>query len=175
MALIDEGAKKRTERPRDIPKVSPDLEVLLTPEDMEVVRERARKAAQASKKKEAEDQYYKQALEEELRALEPEKELRDIVLDLPPFAHAVMLDGKQYFHGHKYEVTRQVYDLLGEIVARGWAHDAEVGHPNAKFYERPSHLGIGNYASVHPPMRNEQLSPQNADVMVNSHRRQMRG
>lgn len=165
MAMIDEGSKKRKERPRDVPKLPPELEALLSVEDVERVRSRARKAATEEKRKLAEEKLYEQALEEERRVLEPEKEMRELVIDLAPFAKMILLDGRQYFHGMLYRVPRQVYDQLREIVARSWAHDEEVGSPNRKYYEKPP-ISTANFVSVHPPARNEQISPHNADTAL---------
>lgn len=159
MALLDEGAKKRPERPRFIPTIAPELEELLSADDLERLRDQARKKAAAEKKLQAEEQYLAKALEEERRALEPDQELMTIVIDLAPFADKIMIDGKQYFHGHKYEVPRGLFAVLSEIIARTWAHDEEVGSPNRKFYQKPNHIGTGNYGSK-PASQDTLVSPR---------------
>ena len=173
MALLDDGAsKKRQERPRDVPKVSPDLQELLSADDIERIRDQARITVAAEKKKQAEDQYLAKALEEERRELEPEQELVPIVIDVAPFTDRIMIDSKQYFQGHVYQVSRRLYAVLTEIMARSWAHDEEVGSPNRKFYEKPSHVGTGNYASVHPAMKDTLISPRQPEGVSRQRRAQ---
>ena len=172
MALLDDGARKRQERPRDVPKVSPDLQELLSADDIERIRDQARLQVSAEKKREAEAQFLAKALEEERRALEPEQEMVDIVVDVAPFTDRIMIDGKQYFQGRYYRVPRRVYAVMVEIMARSWAHDEEVGSPNRKFYEKPSHVGTGNYASVHPAMKNTLISPRQPEGVSRQRRAQ---
>ncbi len=160
MALLDDGAKKRPERPRRVPTVAPELQQLLTSEDEERLRGQARQKVAAEKKAEAEAQFYAKALEEERRALEPAQELVDIVVDVAPFADKIMIDGVQYFQGHHYRVSKNLCAVMMEIMARSWAHDEEVGSPNRKFYQKPSHVGTGNFAGVHPAMRDTIVSPR---------------
>jgi hypothetical protein len=169
MAMIDDGNRRRAApkpRPRDVPQTPSPLLDLLSDADREAVRARARTAAEAEKKTEAEKAYYEQALEEERRALEPQKEMRDIVIDLAPFAKSILIDGRQYHHGMLYRVPREVFDQIQEIVARGWAHDEEVGEPNRKYYQKPMYVGTGNYARQHPTSNNTRISPGTADATI---------
>ena len=169
MAMIDKGAQRK-ERPREVPKTPPGLLDRLTEEDREAIRARARTAAEAEKKAEAEKAFYQQAIEEERRALEPEQDMRDIVIDLAPFAKSILIDGKQYHHGMPYRVPRQVFDQLQEIIARGWAHDEEVGEPNRKHYQKPLNVGTANYSHRHPQSNGLSISPGTADSALAAHR-----
>lgn len=160
--MIDDGAKRRTkpERPRNVPKVAPELEGLLSAEDLEAIRAKAHTAARDEQKQKAKDQVYQRELEMARREFEPEQELRPIMIDLAPFAKNIMLDGVQYHHGQVYNVTGPQYAVLMETMARGWAHDEEVGSPNRKSYQKPAHVGTGNYAGVRPAAKDTVLSPR---------------
>ena len=172
MAMIDKGAEKK-ERPRDVPRTAPALLDRLSEDEREAIRVRARAAAEAEKRAEAEKAYYQQALEEERRLLEPEQELRDIVIDLAPFSKCILIDGKQYHHGLLYEVRRQVFDQLQEIMARGWAHDEEVGEPNKKQYQKPLNVGTANYGSRRPQASDLQISLNTVDSALAAQKARM--
>lgn len=158
------GPPTKAERPRDVPYVEPELLALLAPDEIEAIRERAKKQALLEHKQIAEKEVLEQFLEQERRKLEPEQELVYILLDLPPFAKEIRLDGRVYHHGRVYEVPRGVYETMNEIMARGWAHDREVGQPNQDLYVPPP-IGTGNYAGIKTRAPLRSLDPSNAEAM----------
>lgn len=163
------GLPTKAERPRDVPFVDPELLALLAADEIEAIHERARKQAQLEMKQTAEKDLYEHFLEKERRKLEPEQELVKILLDLPPFAKNIRIDGRVYHHGAVYEVPRGTHDLMLEIMARGWAHDREVGQPNQDLYVPPP-IGVGNYAGVKTRAFMHRMSPDNVDAIVGNAR-----
>ena len=163
------GPPTRETRPRDVPAVDPELMALLGPDELQAIRDRARKQAQLEQKQIAEKQYFERALEEERRKNEPEQEMVGVTIDVAPFAKEIRLDGRVYHHGQRYDVPRAVYDTIQEITARGWAHDAEVGHPNDKYYTPPP-MGTGNYAGVRGRPVQAVISPNNVEQVLGTAR-----
>lgn len=154
----------KAERPRDVPYVDPEMLALLSSDEIVEIRERARKQAQLEMKQLAEKEVLEQFLEQERRKLEPEQELVFVLLDLPPFAKEIRLDGRIYHHGRVYEVPRGVYEMMNEIMARGWAHDREVGQPNQDQYVPPP-IGTGNYAGIKTRAQMRNLNPNDSEAM----------
>src|SRR5262249_13481317 len=133
-------------------------------DEKEEIRIRARAAAAKENKKKAEDAYYKQVLEEERRAFEPDMELVQVVIDLPGFANWILLDNRVYHQGMVYDVPQVVFSTIVEQMSRAWAHEDEIGNPNRKFYVKPQYLGTANYASNPGRSRNIAISPGNENV-----------
>jgi hypothetical protein len=101
------------------------------------LRAKARSAVAAEQKEATEEALYAQFLEEERRALDPKHEIKYLVLDMAGHSDRIMLDGVVYFHGIRYGVAKPVYEMLREIVQRGWAHEDEIGGANRAQYQKP--------------------------------------
>ena len=168
MAMLDEGSKRR--RQMGVVETPSEFLALLSPEEQAAIRKRAFDAFRSERKKEAEKLFYDQALAEERRSLDPVYEERDIIIDLAPFAKYIWLDGKIYHHGLPYRVIRPAFDMLMEIMARGWAHDEQVGHPNRKTYTKPVYIGTGNYVQHDGGGGGSRVTPYNADAVVAAQR-----
>lgn len=122
---------------RLIPKVNTVNADLLSDEQKQKLRERARKHVTAKRVETAEDEYFRAAVHEEELVDKPMEQLEYIQLDLAGHSNKIMLDGVQFFHGQIYEVTKSVADTMREIVARGWNHEREIGGANRDHYRAP--------------------------------------
>lgn len=64
-----------------------------------------------------------------------------VFVDLPKVSEAIRLDGISYYHGHTYNVTPQVRDVINEAMFRGRAHEDEInGRTNSNEYRKPTNL-----------------------------------
>ena len=105
---------------------------LLTPEDMQRITEEARAKIEAEAKFEAEEAFLaqeKERLRRETNPL-PEEQTRPFTIDLPVSADRIVLDGRAYMHGHTYDVTKAVADVLNEQVQNLVRHEREVTSGN---------------------------------------------
>jgi hypothetical protein len=120
----------------------------LSAEQWARIREEAREAVEAeirTKNEAGQTELIKQLLDEETlrlrRAAGLTSHLDDVVeitINCPPFANVLMVDFKSYHHGHTYHVPRKLYDVLREMMARGWDSEDRAGNPNRKFYRDPA-------------------------------------
>jgi hypothetical protein len=53
-------------------------------------------------------------------------ELEEIYIDLASHSNSIVLDGITYFHGVRYQVTKERASSLRDIMYRGHAHQAEL-------------------------------------------------
>ena len=53
-------------------------------------------------------------------------EIVSVLIDLPPFARNVSINGFEYTNGGSYKVPRHVYDTLREQMQRAWAHEDQI-------------------------------------------------
>lgn len=113
------------------------------------LRAKARVAVAAEQREKTEDALYAQFLEEERRVLDPQHEIKYIVLDLAGHSDRVMLDGTVYFHGVHYGVPLPVYEVLREVVQRGWDHEDEVGGANRNHYQKPRDTHVSRGGVTH--------------------------
>ena len=72
------------------------------------------------------------------------KEIRGITIDLALFADRVILDGKQYYPGRRYEVPKDVYDVLCEVEQSTFRHEQEIrsGSGSDAFYRRERNITL---------------------------------
>jgi hypothetical protein len=78
-----------------------------------------------------------------------------LYLDLALHSPYIMLDGTQYLNNTLYEVTPNIFRVLSEQMARGWAHEEETEVREARSRRRghrmPAHVGIGNFVDHRVP------------------------
>lgn len=89
------------------------------------------------------DAFLATEIEKARRSHMPSQEMKYISLDLAGHSDRIMLDGTVYFHGQTYEVPKSTYDVLREVVSRGWQHEDEIGGANSDVYRRPRATSIG--------------------------------
>lgn len=131
------------------PQRDPDI-YSLSEEEKAVIRENARQKVAAEVKNRLTDQLLADYVEEERQRLLPEEEMLEIYLDLAPHSPYIMLDGKQFAHGHGYTVKRSVFSVLVEQMNRGWAHDDQTQVTDAKGRRRfrpPMGIGFENFSA----------------------------
>jgi hypothetical protein len=168
MSIYDDGRVKRNTTPvvRVPDQLRPDLAELLSPEDVERIREKARKTVEAERKQQAEMEFEKVALQEVRREHDPRHEMKEIHIDLAGHSDKLVIDmgqgaGGVFYHGFKYIVPKPQHDQLMEMMMRGWAHEEACGSPNSRMYRKPSHFGTTNY---HDPVDNGLIRPKNVRI-----------
>lgn len=138
----------------------PRLHPVLSNEEVEAARAKARKEVEADRKAAATKAYI---AEEKLRLQREEglvtgdgvkDEIVHITLDLAEHSGKITLSGTEYHHGFGYDVPRHVADTLREIQARGHNHQNEIeGKMIADRFRRPHNTSLS-------PIRGVASSPQ---------------
>lgn len=117
----------------------------LTEADLATIRERAKKiVAEQLRAKQLEDALDKAIAEEKyaagvpLSGPAPVSAYETVFISLPEFSHALILDGKRYFHGTSPKVSPQVAEFLRYQMQTAWAHEEErLGNSKYAAYRRP--------------------------------------
>lgn len=75
----------------------------------------------------------------EMPVKEAPPELVDVRVDLPAHAGALIVDGRQYFHGFSYKVTPAQAVSFYDMMDKAWRHEKEVSGSRKPFdaYRRP--------------------------------------
>lgn len=120
----------------------------IPPERLEEIRAQARKAYEDEQRKKLELKFLRDESVRVRREHDPVYEERDILLDLPPHADRITLDGQEFHHGMTYTVTKPVYDVFMDIIARGWAHEREIGHANRDMYRPPMQMSLSGRSGL---------------------------
>ncbi len=118
---------------------------LLSQEDQDAIVAKARETLDKETRDEAEKRFLEKALQEERRArnINPRNEpLVDIHIDLPGFAHALVVNNTHYLHGQTYRVTTSQAADMQSMMARAWEHEEDVGGANRNEYRKPKHSVI---------------------------------
>jgi hypothetical protein len=117
---------------------------LLSDEDKEAARERAREHVAKARKEKALDAYFDAAVREEEREYEPADELVDFTVDLPDYTYMIAIDNVRYYHGCTYEIPKRKSDSMADIQARAWEHDREIQgrRRQGDMTRQPQHLSI---------------------------------
>lgn len=110
---------------------------LLSEEVKQQLRIKARERVNQERQEAAMDAFLAKEVALARHAHMPQEELKYISLDMAGHADRIMLDGVIYFHGQTYEVPKRIYDVLREVVGRGWDHEDEIGGANRDLYRRP--------------------------------------
>lgn len=116
---------------------------LLSDEEKAQLRAQARKRVEQERKDATMDAFLQAEIEAARRASMPEEEMKYIQLDMAGHSDRIMLDGVIYFHGQTYEVPKHTYDVLAEVVGRGWEHEDQIGGANRDQYRKPRETRLG--------------------------------
>ena len=134
----------------------------LTAMEIDAIREKARLTVENEIKDRKERALYDQFLDEMRTQNDPEQQLVPCFVELAAHCSYIMLDGTQFHHGRLYHVTPQVFAVLVEQMARGFAHEEETEVRDARSKRRqptPRHIGIGNFVDNRQP-RNMSFSAE---------------
>ena len=149
-------AKNTTPKPPAAPKAhamprTVDTSII-PPERQEEIRRQAEAKVRARLIVEAEEALLAEEMDRLDREAHPEgvHEMREIRLDLALYADRVTLDGKVFYHGEHYTVTKPVYDVLKECEAKTWRHDDEIrsGDTNDAFYRKSRQMSVNMRTGV---------------------------
>lgn len=110
---------------------------MLTDDEKAQLRAKARERVEQERRDAAMDIFLQQEIELARRAYIPSQEMKLLFLNMAGHSDRIMIDGVVYFHGQTYEVPKSLYDVLNEVVARGWDHEDEIGGANRDVYRRP--------------------------------------
>jgi hypothetical protein len=135
-----------------------DNSELLSAEDKEAAREKAREHVLKARKEKATEAYFKAAVREEERAYELAEQLEDFTVDLPEYAPMIKINNVGFYHGCTYEIPYSQARSMADIQARAWEHEREWKdgrHRSADALRRPQQL---------------QISPNNPHGNVNTSR-----
>jgi hypothetical protein len=122
-----------------------DNSELLSAEDKEAAREKAREHVLKARKEKATEAYFKAAVREEERAYELAEQLEDFTVDLPEYAPMLKINNVGFYHGCTYEIPYSQARSMADIQARAWEHEREWKdgrHRSADALRRPQQLHI---------------------------------
>lgn len=119
----------------------PKEEELLTPAEIQKIKDQARKEILADKKADL----TKKLIADEKQRLRNEEglttgnrhadEIVNITIDLPIFAPNIVINRQAYWHGATYGVPRHVADTLRDQMFKSWEHQSTIeGRSKAEFY-----------------------------------------
>jgi hypothetical protein len=115
----------------ELPEVPDAYEGILSPEDVAAVyaeadakvKADAVKKAKAELLAKAEAELKREAHLAQLRAESTTGDLVDVDIDLAPYAPWVRINGREFLHGVRYRVRRDVACVLLEQIQRTWDHE----------------------------------------------------
>jgi hypothetical protein len=122
-----------------------DNSELLSDEEKEAARDKARDHFLKARKEKATEAYFKAALREEERTYELAEQLEDFTVDLPEYAPMIKINNVGFYHGCTYEIPYSQARSMADIQARAWEHEREWKdgrHRSADALRRPQHLQI---------------------------------
>lgn len=117
-------ARHKTRIIDDLEKTIPGTD-LLSDEERQEVRSRAKAHVLKAKKDKALEDLLKVAIREEEREFSPKEKFEDFTVNLPEFSHCLTIDGKMYLNGQTYEVPYSMARSMADQQARAWEHDRE--------------------------------------------------
>lgn len=126
---------------------------VLSEEEIEEVRAKARKQIEAEKVKHAKDKL----LQQELAKLKSEEgvggvedDMVRIPISLPVFTDCIKINGKPYYHGVTYDVPRHIARTLQDQMFMCHKHQAKEirGIKMAEFYRSPRQTVLGAGGAV---------------------------
>jgi hypothetical protein len=118
---------------------------LLSEEDKQAAREKAREHVLKARKEKATEAYFKAAVREEERSFELTEQFEDFVVDLPEYAPMIKINNVGYYHGCVYEVPYSTARSMADMQARAWEHEREWRdgkHRVSDATRRPQHLNL---------------------------------
>lgn len=116
-------------------------EGILSPEDLETIRNEAKHKVKEDSKKEAKKKALELAIREEKSKVNPEDALEKYQIDLPGYSDGIVLDGIKYVQGVTYTFTAKQISTIKDIVHCAWRHENDVGGVNRKSYVAPREFG----------------------------------
>lgn len=119
-----------------------DVDKHLSSEEKAALRAKAVARVAEEAKEAAEDMYMAEAMRQERAKLDPDEEIKRVLIDVAGHANKIVYDGVEFFHGYTYDVPRGQYCSLLEIAARTWDHENEVGGANRDEYRKPRNLTL---------------------------------
>jgi|SRR5215468_549507 len=109
---------------------------LLTDEQRDALRSKAKEHVDKKRIEKAEDEYLQEAIRQHELVDKPDDRLEFITLDLAGHTEFLLIDGVKYSHGETYEVDHRRACTMREMQSRGWDHEAEVGGANRDMYRK---------------------------------------
>ena len=103
-----------------------DANSLLTDEDKEQTRKRAKEHVLESRKKKATDEYFSAVVKEEEREYEPTEQIEDFYVELPEYTPFIKINNVAFFHGLVYEVPYSKARSMADIQWAAWQHQNEI-------------------------------------------------
>jgi hypothetical protein len=79
-------------------------------------------------------------------AAKPEVDYEEVLIDLPPHAPDVRIDGRVFQHGMTYKVAAAQASSLRDVMFRAWGHEEEVRGQRTGFSPKPQRLTINGGA-----------------------------
>jgi hypothetical protein len=82
--------------------------------------------------------------------------LEEVYIDLPESSANITLDGHMFLANHSYTVPKSQADVMRDIMARSWNHEAEINGRKKNFFtQRNTVIGPGGVrnAPVSPGLR----------------------
>lgn len=122
-----------------------DETALLSEEEQKAILAKARDEVQRERADAATKSFLEKALAAERKKNNvgpQEEEMLQILVDLPGFSHALVINGHSYFHGQTYTVPVSKAKDMASMMARAWEHEEEVGGANRDQYRKPSNQTI---------------------------------
>jgi hypothetical protein len=158
-AEVFERIPQHSPEPEASPVAEPEDAPLLSEEEIEGIRQQARKIVARDRKKAAMDALLEKELEairgkEGMRTGDPIKdEIVNIMIDVGLSSDSITVNGKKYFHGEQATVPRHVAESLREIMWRTQMHEQDIsGKPLATFYQRARHTEISRAGVKNAPV-----------------------
>jgi hypothetical protein len=124
-----------------------DFDALLTAEEKDIIRQKARKRIEERDKLDAHDAYLKLEMARLDKEAHPEifEEERDVMLDLPEFCNPIRINGKEYYSGHRYTVPVSLCAVFADIEWQVSRHLRELERGNRSsdnFYRRQRNMHV---------------------------------
>lgn len=66
-----------------------------------------------------------------------------ITLDLAEHSDRLTIDSTVYLHGHTYTVDKATFDVMRDMIHRGWEHQREIDGKNATAYRKQANIELG--------------------------------
>jgi hypothetical protein len=136
---------------------------ILSAEDIERIRAKARAQVAADRKKQAEAQLLAEELEK-IRGKQGQltgdprlDELVNVMIDCGENTDRIVINGRPFFHGRQYMVPRHVADTLREIMWRTQLHEHSItDKPLSSFYQRARNTEVSNRGVINAPRTPDQ-------------------
>jgi hypothetical protein len=122
---------------------------LLSAEEKELIREKARVNVEAKEKDRAWEAFLAAEVERIEKEVHPEtyEEEKEITIDMAIFADRLIINGRHFMHGRKYTVKKSLYDSISDMMARGHRHYRDTHRDPARaLMEAQQEIAKGGHA-----------------------------